>query len=349
MSLRKRLRTHRLRSTPLLPRPAPLPWHTTAHHAPGGFRNTYGTPPARDPLRAAGWMAAYAFRRKQPVPAPSVPLDAAALAPAPERLRLAWLGHSAVYAAFPGARVLIDPMFAERASPLPFAGPERLVAPPLPVEALPGVDIVAYSHDHYDHLDANTVRRLARRFDPLFVVPLGVGAFVRAAGAGRVVEVDWGERLDAGALAITCTPARHFSGRGLHNRNGTLWAGFHFDDGHAALYYPGDSGYGAHFGEAAGHLGAPDALLMPIGAYEPRWFMEEVHVSPDEAARAARETGARHVLPVHWGTFDLADEATDLPPRDFLRYAGAEGIADRVRTWAVGEVWELPARAGLSG
>lgn len=285
-------------------------------------------------------MLTWPFRSKESVPAPSQPVDLAALSAPPDRLRITWLGHSSAYVQTPSASILLDPMTAERASPLSFLGPRRFVPFPVDVAALPGVDLVLYSHDHYDHLDPRTVQVLADVFDPLFVVPLGVDREVTRMGARRTVALDWWQRLDIAGHQITCTPARHFSGRSLFNRNATLWAGWHVEAPGATLFYAGDTGWGSHVGEIREAFSPPDVALVPIGAYEPRWFMEEVHVTPSDALELARHIRARHLIPVHYGTFDLADEPLDAPLRS-LRDAYRPGDPP-LYSLAVGETWTLP-------
>jgi N-acyl-phosphatidylethanolamine-hydrolysing phospholipase D len=304
-----------------------------------------GPLPPRPPVwRSLRWMLTFSRNSAAPDVVQAMPLDLARLAAPVPRLRLAWLGHSATYAAFPGARVLLDPMLGDRASPLGFVGPRRLVPPPCAPEALPGVDLVVLSHDHYDHLDAGTIRRLVRRFDPPFVVPLGLDGFVRTLGARRVIALDWWDVADVAGLNVTAIPAQHFSGRGLR-RNRHLWMGAHVSDGATHLLYAGDTGATTYLADARTRLGAPDVLLMPVGAYAPEWFMAEVHARPADAARMARESGARKVLPVHYGTFVLADDAFAAPLDAFVAAAAAEGIAGRVVPWRVGEGWDVPAPA----
>lgn len=328
-------------------------WHATDHHAGTGFRNVHGPALEVAPLQAFRWMASRATRRVPPGRAQTVALAPADLASDPSRLRVTWLGHSALVVQMAGRTVLIDPMLGERASPVGFAGPRRLVAAPIQPAALPHVDIVVVSHDHYDHLDKGSVRALVRAHDPLFLVPLGVGEIVRRWGVTRVAELDWDQYVElpapAGhpALQVACTPARHFSGRSLTNRNGTLWASWYLTAGDGAdalrLYYGGDTGYGEQlFHDVRARYGTPDVAILPVGAYLPRWFMEEVHMAPEDAVQAALDLGAPHLIPVHWGVFDLADEPMSEPPVRFLRHALEAGIEGRVRELKIGERWTLP-------
>jgi L-ascorbate metabolism protein UlaG (beta-lactamase superfamily) len=327
-------------------------WHTTDHHAGKGFRNVHGEPREVAPLQAFRWMASRATRRVTPSRAQTVPLSASDLTDSPRGLRVTWLGHSALVVQTAGRTVLIDPMLGERASPVGFAGPKRLVTAPIQPAALPRVDAVVISHDHYDHLDKTSVRELVRAHDPLFLVPLGVGDIVRDWGATRIAELDWDQYVDLPAadghpsLRVSCTPARHFSGRSLTNRNGTLWASWYFSwgpDSDERLFYGGDTGYDARlFGEIRARYGAPGVAVLPVGAYLPRWFMEEVHMAPEDAVQSALDLGAEHLIPVHWGVFDLADEPMGEPPVRFLRFALEAGIEKRVHELAIGERWELP-------
>lgn len=319
------------------------PWYDRAHHdAGGGFRNA-GVPRDVPFFKAAGWILSHTFGKKENVPPPVRPVDAAALQAPPAQLRLTWVGHANLYLQTPRLNLLFDPQFGERASPFSFAGPAREVALPLRPEDLPGVDVVLISHDHYDHLDEGSIRRLQQQFAPLFLVPLGLGEIVRGWGAPRVVELDWWQYVDVGGVRYHCTPARHFSGRGLFNRDGTLWASWYLEDlqGGPRLFYAGDTGYGDHFTEIRERLGAPDVALLPIGAYLPRWFMAPVHVDPEQAVQAFLDLQARHFIPVHWGTFDLADERLQDPPRELRTHAAARGITDRVHLLDVGGRFDL--------
>ena len=216
--------------------------------------------------------------------------------------------------------VLTDPMWSERASPVSFAGPRRLVPPAIPLTSLPPIDVVVLSHDHYDHLDAPTVRMLAARHPAArWVAPIGVGALLTPLGVSQVVELDWWQSTHAADAIVTAVPAQHFSGRSLLNRDQTLWAGFVIAAEGWRVFFAGDTGYHPEFAEIGRRLGPFDLTMLPIGAYAPRWFMRPVHMDADEAVAAAVDlAGAGRQVPpmlaTHWGTFRLTEEPMDEPP-----------------------------------
>lgn len=221
--------------------------------------------------------------------------------------------------------VLLDPVWSERASPVPFAGPRRHTAPGVALDALPPIDLVLVSHDHYDHLDEPTVKHLVRMHrSARWLTPLGVGAWLERRGADVVGELDWWDRTTVDAIDITATPAQHFSGRSIVGRNSTLWGGWSIragiDAASPAVFIAGDTGAHPEFGEIARVLGPFDAAFLPIGAYDPRWFMRPVHMDPEDAVTAYEELRAQNgdraltFVAMHWGTFKLTDEPLDEPP-----------------------------------
>lgn len=213
-----------------------------------------------------------------------------------------------------GVTALFDPVWSERCSPVSFAGPRRVHAPGVPFDSLPRIDVVMVSHNHYDHLDLATLKRLAARDAPLFLVPLGDGKLLRGAGLARVEEMDWWQRASVRGVEITFLPAQHWSARGLFDRNESLWGswGVVARDG-TAVYHAGDTGYGPHFAEIRARWRTPDLALLPIGAYAPRWFMESAHMDPAQAVQAFHDLGARRAVGMHFGTFQLTNEPREEP------------------------------------
>ena len=232
---------------------------------------------------------------------------------------------------------MTDPVFSDVAGPLPWIGPRRVAPPGVDPEAVPRVDLVLLSHDHYDHCDLPSLRRLAGRDDPVVVSPLGHRSLLAGAGFSRIVELDWwGKEAFPFGAEVTLVPARHWSRRTPFSTNGRLWGGFMVRAGGRLVYFVGDSGYDERlFSEIGRRFGAPDLALIPIGAYEPRWFMKDAHMNPAEAVRVHRETGARRSVAMHWGTFQLTDEAREDPVRA-LREAGG-GADSGFRVLGIGE------------
>ncbi len=250
--------------------------------------------------------------------------------------RVTWIGHASVLVEMDGVRFLTDPTWSETASPVSFIGPPRLAPPGLALDALPPVDFVVVSHNHYDHLDLPTLRRLAER-DPLtwFVVPLGNGALLRDADIVRVIELDWTGTTRIGEVVVHALPAKHWSKRGLRDDDRALWSSWAVTGPTRRFYYGGDTGYFEGFAEIGEALGPFDLAALPIGAYAPREMMRESHMNPEEAWQAALDVRADAALGVHFGTFDLSDEPSDEPPRRFREAAGVR--ADDAWTLAIGE------------
>ncbi|HEY1494532.1 MAG TPA: MBL fold metallo-hydrolase [Candidatus Solibacter sp.] len=233
-------------------------------------------------------------------------------------LRVTLVNHSTVLLQWRGANVLTDPIWSERASPFSWIGPRRRREPGVRWDDLPRVDAVLISHNHFDHLDLPTLRRLAARGDSVFVVPVGTARLLLQEGIAPVHELDWGESLSLPGLAIHSVPAAHFSARGMFDRNRSLWCGYMIASRERLIYFAGDTGFGAHFAEIRAQFGSPDLALLPIGAYEPRWFMSPIHMGPDEAVRAHKILAARTSIAIHQGTFQLADEGIDTAKKQFL-------------------------------
>jgi L-ascorbate metabolism protein UlaG (beta-lactamase superfamily) len=228
-------------------------------------------------------------------------------------LRVTLVNHSTVLLQHRGGNILTDPIWSQRASPLLWAGPRRRREPGVRWDDLPPIDLVLLSHNHYDHLDVATLRRLAERGPLRFVVPVGVGRLVRALKVAQVEELDWGDSVALDSRTVHSVPALHFSARGLFDRNRTLWCGYFIEAGEFTAYFAGDTAFGPHFAQIRERFGRPHLALLPIGAYEPRWFMSPVHMGPEDAVRAHEILGAGTSIAIHHGTFQLGDEAIDTP------------------------------------
>lgn len=245
-------------------------------------------------------------------------------------LRVTHVNHSTVLLQQPGCNILTDPIWSKRCSPVSFTGPKRHRAPGVELKQLPPIHTVLLSHNHYDHLDLATLHHLAASGGTNFVAPLGVGRFLESKGIASAHELDWGDTVVVAGVTIHAVPAFHFSGRGLFDRNTTLWCGYVMEAAVGIVYFAGDTAFGPHFAWIRDRFGPPRLALLPIGAYEPRWFMSPVHMNPDEAVEAYRILGAAAAVPIHHGTFQLADESIDTPRRrlETCAPAGAFSILD---------------------
>lgn len=250
-----------------------------------------------------------------------------------------WVGHATLLVQMDHVTFLTDPIWSQRASPLAWAGPARFVAPGLALDALPPIDFVVISHDHYDHLDLATLAALARRrAETRFLVPLGNADLLREAGAVNVTELDWGMSVSVKGVTVHCLPSQHWSRRGLTDLRRSLWAAWAVVGRTRRFYFSGDAGYSPDFADAGAALGPFDLAALPIGAYRPEAMMRPWHLDPEEAVRAGRDLGARRLVPIHFGTFDLSDEPLDEPPRRFAAAAVAAGFAsDDARVLRIGE------------
>jgi L-ascorbate metabolism protein UlaG (beta-lactamase superfamily) len=266
-------------------------------------------------------------QRHPPAPIPIVRLTRASFATAPASgLRATWLGHSSVLVEIDGARLLFDPVWANRASPSRIVGPKRFFEVPLPIEEMPPLDAVVASHDHYDHLDRDVVKALAKAQPNLrFIVPLGVGAHLERWGVApeRITDLDWWESTTLGALTLTATPARHFSGRGLSDKNHTLWASWSVKGTSHSVFHSGDTGPFAGFVDIGSRHGPFDLTLIKIGAYGEGW--PDIHVTPEQAVDVNTTLRGRSLLPIHWGTFNLAFHSWDEPAERVVAAAVKNG------------------------
>jgi len=261
--------------------------------------------------------------------------------------RATFINHATMLVQIDGLNILTDPIWSERASPVSWAGPKRFHPPGLRFEDLPPIDAVLISHNHYDHMDLPTLRRLAAAHHPRFFAGLGNKAYLESRGVPGVTELDWWDDAPLGdGRAVVFTPAQHFSARSPYDRDRTLWGGYYVRTRAGAVFFAGDTGYATQFREVRARFAAPRLALLPIGAYEPRWFMSQMHMNPADAVQAARELEAQTSIGVHFGTFQLADDAQDQPPRELQAARAAAGWpADRFFVLAPGEGRDLPAAA----
>lgn len=268
--------------------------------------------------------------------------DPAWLAENREATTFTWIGHATWLVQCAGLNLLFDPVMSRRTSPVQWAGPKRLAPLGLEFDELPRIDLVLVSHNHYDHLDRDTVLALHRRDAPRFIAPLGLKRWFSNLGINQADELDWWQQTTHGSLAVHAVPAQHFSGRGLRDRNRSLWCGFVVESPKQRLYFAGDTGYGPDFADIGERFAPIDVSMIPIGAYDPRSFMRPVHVDPEEAVRIHQDTGSTLSLGMHWGTFRLTLEPLDEPPGRLQRALASAGIpAAHFRCLAHGETLRL--------
>jgi N-acyl-phosphatidylethanolamine-hydrolysing phospholipase D len=339
------------------------------HRTAAGFKNNYIASVSKGWGDLVRWQLE---RRQQGLPKPPqqpTPMQAPDLAavqaygPASGRPpAITWIGHASMLVQAGGLHVLTDPVFSDRASPVPFAGPRRVQPPGIALADLPPIDVVLISHNHYDHLDAASVQAIAERSaaagkPALFIVPLGLKPWFDGLGIANVTELDWWERRKVGGVEFHLTPVQHWSSRGPGDRNQTLWGGYAVFAPDLRWYFTGDTGYSRDFADIASRFAsraAPDGrlfdlALIAVGAYEPRWFMKDQHVNPEEAVKIHRDLRAARSVGVHWGTFSLTDEPLDQPPRDLALAARAGGLAEGEFTvMAIGETRVLPAATAFA-
>ncbi|MFG1172339.1 MBL fold metallo-hydrolase [Erwiniaceae bacterium CAU 1747] len=318
------------------------PWYDPAlsHHTPDGFCNL--EPELRQPGDVQRWRRE---RRQQGLPVPPAqgyehftrqwcqPADLSGNEDA-----VWWLGHACLLLRLDGRYTLIDPALSSRASPLWFAGPRRKTPPALAVDDLPSLDSVLISHNHYDHLDRPTIKKLLSRFPQVqFVVPLGLGKWFARRGAANIAELDWWQSVSVAGLNVHAVPARHWSMRTLLDRNRSLWCGWVIKHPRLSFWFSGDSGYSDNLLEIPRRLGPFHLAALPIGAYAPKWFMRGQHMDPDQAVSLHQAMGQPHTVAIHWGVFELADESLDEPPQVLQQALARAGLdSGRFRAWRIG-------------
>jgi L-ascorbate metabolism protein UlaG (beta-lactamase superfamily) len=268
------------------------------------------------------------------------------LPPMTDDFQILFINHASFLIRHKDVTILTDPIWSERTSPVQWAGPKRVHAPAIKYEALEKVDVVIISHNHYDHLDEKTLQNLDRDHSPTFVVPRGDKDLLLDFGIkSKVIEMDWWVNAKIDQLKLSMTPAVHFSGRGLFDRNESFWGGYYFTISNTSFFFAGDTGYSHHFKEIKKRYGAPDISLIPIGAYEPRWFMKYVHINPKEAVRAHIDLQSKFSIGMHFGTFQLTDEAIDTPVKDLIKSLQENNLSHKdFVAPKVGEVFNFPSK-----
>lgn len=297
------------------------------HHRPDGFTNNYGPPGGKPFSELFRWWRERSAAGLPKPPSmhvagyaafPVVRPDLAVLRDNRTRTTATWIGHATLLVQIGGLNILTDPQFSERAFMVQWAGPQRRVPVPVTLAELPRIDLVLISHSHYDHLDSTTVQALNRQpgGPPLFMVPLGIERWMHAHGVERVQRFDWWDHASvpgATGIEIHFVPAQHWSARSPFDRNRTLWGGWVVKSSRFSFYFAGDTGYSKDFADIGERFGGFDLAAIPVGAYEPRWFMQAQHVNPAEAVQIHRDVRAKRSIGVHWGTFELTDESLDEP------------------------------------
>ena len=323
-----------------------------SHHTPTGFKNNYIEAVDRPFTDLLRWQWA-AFREGLP-PAPRTPtptqtadiafLKSNAGSGSPMQPAVTWIGHASTLVQAGGLNVLTDPMFSERAFPVQIAGPKRQQPPGVALADLPPIDVVVISHNHYDHLDRQSVFALDQRSkaapkgpQTLFLVPLGLKAWFQDLGISNVVELDWWDKHTVRGVDFYLTPVQHWSARSFNDRSRTLWGGWAVFSNSFNWYFSGDAGYSKDFADTKTYFESKyprnpqrklfDVALLALGAYEPRWFMAAQHINPAEAVQAHFDLGAERAIGIHWGTFNLTDEALDVPPVELDRARRAAGLS----------------------
>jgi N-acyl-phosphatidylethanolamine-hydrolysing phospholipase D len=290
------------------------------HHVPNGFKNLH-----IDGRRRWGeflrWRFGFGPKEEPALPLNTIPpflprvvaADLNSLNHAhPDTIQITWIGHATFLIQVAGINILTDPIFSDRASPVSFAGPRRLLPPAISQEHLPPIQLTIISHNHYDHLDRMSVTKLGNRVK--FLVPLGMSKWFREAGLNNVTELDWWQSAEFGKIRLHCVPAQHFSMRTPFDHNKILWASWVLETPKGNIFFAGDTGYSEDFREIGQKLGPMRLALIPIGGYMPRWFMKSMHLNPQEAVQVHQDVQSQQSIGMHWGTFKLTEEPLAEPP-----------------------------------
>ncbi len=305
--------------------------HLKKHHTDNGYVNNtpQGSPSITDMLEF-GWenMTSDAKTIEYPIAVN----DPKFLQNNTSKPTITWIGHATFLIQMDGVNILTDPHFSERASPVSWAGPKRYTSPGLSLEDLPVIDFVIISHNHYDHLDLESIQKIQTKQGqnpPMFYVPLGLKSWFKDIGIGNVKELDWWGQDTLKNISLHSVPIQHYSNRTPWNRNETLWTGWVMESGQGTIFFVGDTGYSKDFKDIGKRFGPIDLSLLPIGAYEPRRFMESIHVNPEEAVKIHQDVQSKHSIGMHWGTFSLTTEDMDEPPRLLKKALKQVNISER--------------------
>lgn len=361
------------------------PYYNAAkpHHTPEGFKNNYMASATQGGAAFFRWQVERlrgGLPKPAQMPTPQVNADlefiktnaikpgvsatlanlgggASAAMPQMMQPAITWVGHATMLVQASGLNVLTDPIFSQRASPVQFSGPQRAQPPGIALADLPRIDVVLVSHNHYDHLDFDSVKSLSQQAGgaPLFLVPLGLKDWFAKAGIATVKELDWWDSVVENGVEFNLTPVQHWSARSLGDRSQTLWGGWSVFGTDFHWYYSGDTGYSKDFADTqqryasrqtAAMGGGFDIALIAVGAYEPRWFMQAQHLNPADAVQVHKDLKAKRSVAVHWGTFELTDESLDQPPKDLAAARKDQGVGDEdFFVLSIGQTRKLPARS----
>lgn len=310
------------------------------HHTENGFQNQDPNIKSKGLSKVLMWKLGNLFKSLPSVEPSDYKIettsnDGKLLRENQSELSVTWIGHATTLIQIDGKNILTDPIWSERCSPVSFTGPKRYTQPGISLDKLPPIHIIVISHNHYDHLDLPTLLELEKRFSPTFFVGLKNGKLLREEGIKNVIEMDWWDVQIEKDLKIVFTPTQHFSGRGLFDREETLWGSYIIKGKKETVYFAGDTGYFSGFKEIGNKFSDIDLAILPIGAYEPRWFMQPIHMNPEDSFLAFQDLKAKYLLPMHYLTFVLTDEALDEPLKKIQSFF--EANPDKLLNIKIGE------------